>query len=51
MLNSVIRNCPKNFEELLIEEIRNDINTINYYKLCEILNLFQYHLHHIKYKY
>lgn len=48
MLKCVIRNCPKKLEDLLIEQTRGENNTINYHKLCEILNLFQYHLHYMK---
>ena len=45
LLRSVIRNAPKEFEELFVEIIQNSKTTINYYKLCEIVSLYQYHFH------
>jgi len=51
MLNSVIRNCNKDFERLLIDQVKEDQNSISYHKLCELINHFQYQLHFVKYIY
>lgn len=49
MLHCVIKDRSKEFEELFIDQIKEENDTINYYKLCEIISLYQYNLHFAKY--
>ncbi len=47
-LRSVMKNPSTEFVELFLRTIKADDGTINYYKLCEIINLYQYHLFSVR---
>jgi len=49
MLKSIMRNVTQILEDLFIEIISNEYGYIDYQKLCEVINLYQYHLFFVKY--
>ena len=49
LLRSVIRGASKEFEQLFVDTIQGENNTINYHKLCEIISVYQYHFYTAKY--
>ena len=48
LFRCVVRDTSLELEQKLIESISEQKGTINYYKLCEIINLYQYHFFRVK---
>ncbi len=44
VLRLIVPNSTPAFESAFIEQIQEDARTINYYKLCDLINTFQYQL-------
>ncbi len=48
MLKSVMRNLSRELESLFIQQVSGEDGTISYQKICDIINLYQYHLHFVQ---
>ncbi len=49
MLRSIIRNISGELESLFIEQVRTENRgTVDYQRVCEVVNLYQYHLYFVK---
>ncbi len=49
MLKSVMRSVTAKLEEQFINEIKVENDSVSYAKLCDVINLYQYHLYIVKY--